>query len=221
MSPLEKKGWGCPLRNLAGYRGAGRGFVGRPLVETANTLEETRMNHTVRKLVLTTVAVLALASVTTSVASAQETPGSPDTVQSKKKLKKKALSNPRLPNFTDIFNWGLKIRNIKDLYLFAGIAAQAPDLSIVDPFDYVSQTDYILEELDLFLQESDLSRDDIIRIEFTLVEGYTPEEFGTILGQFAEYFQDVSVKPAAGTLRVVSALAFPGLVVEYEVWCAK
>ncbi len=179
------------------------------------------MNHLARRLVLITVFVFVFVSANPNVALAQLADDSQEEVQSRKRLKKKALLNPRLPDFTSIFNWGVQIRNIKDLYLLAGIAAQRPDLSIVDPLDYVSQTAYILEELDLFLEESNLSRDDIIRIEFTLVEGYTPEEFGTILGQFATYFEDVSVKPAAGTLRVVNALAFPGLVVEYEVWCAK
>ncbi|MEJ8568043.1 hypothetical protein [Elongatibacter sediminis] len=136
-------------------------------------------------------------------------------------LKKEALTSDRLPDFTSIFNWGLKLNNIKEWYLFAGIAAQNPDFSIVDPGDYVSQTTFILEELDIFLAENDLTRDDIIRIEFTLVEGFSDEDFGAILGQFAGYFAEVPVKPAAGTLRVVSALAFPGLVVEYEVWAAR
>ena len=137
------------------------------------------------------------------------------------RLRKEALTNPRLPDFTSIFNWGLKLRNIKEWYFFSGVAAQRPDFSIVDPSDYLSQTDFILNEFDLFLADNGLDRDDIIRIEFTLVKGYTEDEFNAILGKFATYFQDVDVKPAAGTLRVVDALAFPGLVVEYEIWCVK
>ena len=46
---------------------------------------------------------------------------------------------------------------------------------------------FILNELDIFLAEGKLSRNDIIRIEFTLVDGITDEEFGAILGQFATY----------------------------------
>lgn len=136
-------------------------------------------------------------------------------------LKKKALTNERLPDFTDIFNWGLKISNIKELYLFAGIAAQDSNFQIIAPGDYVMQTEYVLNELDLFLQDNRLDRDDIIRIEFTLVDGITPDDFGAVLDMFSMYFQDVAVKPAAGTLRFVDGLAFPGLVVEYEIWCAR
>ena len=29
------------------------------------------------------------------------------------------------------------------------------------------------------------------------------------------------VKPTAGTLRVIEALAIPNMLVEYEFWCAK
>ncbi|OUC13490.1 MAG: hypothetical protein B0A82_16965 [Alkalinema sp. CACIAM 70d] len=136
-------------------------------------------------------------------------------------LRKEALENLRLPNFTSIFNWGLKLSNIKDWYFFSGIAAQQPSFAVVAPGNYVVQTDYVLNELDIFLRQNALSRSDIVRIEFTLVSGYSEADFNTILGRFAGYFQNVKVKPAAGTLRVVNALAFPGLVVEYEVWCAK
>jgi 2-iminobutanoate/2-iminopropanoate deaminase len=139
----------------------------------------------------------------------------------KGRLKKEAIENTRLPDFTSIFNWGLKLKNFKELYLFAGIASQAPNLDIISPGDYVAQTVYILDEFDTFLAENDLTRADIIRIEFTLVEGIAPDDFGAILGLFAGYFADVEVKPAAGTLRFVSGLAFPGLVVEYEIWAAR
>lgn len=136
-------------------------------------------------------------------------------------LKKEALTSTRLPDFTSIFNWGLKLENFKELYLFAGVAAQRPDFSIFEPGDYVQQTGFVLNELDIFLQDHGLDRDDIIRIEFTLVDGFSNDDFGAILGQFAGYFANVEVKPAAGTLRVVNALAFPGLVVEYEIWAAR
>jgi enamine deaminase RidA (YjgF/YER057c/UK114 family) len=136
-------------------------------------------------------------------------------------LQKQALENPRLPNFTSIFNWGLKLSNIKSWYFFSGIAAQQPNFAVVSPGKYIIQTDYVLNELDIFLTQNKLNRSDIARIEFTLVSGYSEADFNTILGRFASYFQNVKIKPAAGTLRVVNALAFPGLVVEYEVWCVK
>ena len=139
----------------------------------------------------------------------------------KKKFRKEAIENTRLPDFTDIFNWGVKISKFKELYFFAGIAAQDNTFAIISAEDYVAQTVYILDEFDTFLAENKLDRDSIVRIEFTLVEGISPDDFGAVLGLFGGYFADVKVKPAAGTLRFVSGLAFPGLVVEYEIWAAK
>lgn len=137
------------------------------------------------------------------------------------RLKKEALINPEAPDFTDIFNWGIRLRNFKELVLFAGHAAQTPDLQVVAPGDAVVQTDFILNQLDSFLGNNGYGRNDIIRVEFTLTKDVSDEEFGAILGRFAAYFQNVDVKPAAGTLRFVDALAFPGLVVEYEIWAAR
>ena len=47
------------------------------------------------------------------------------------------------------------------------------------------------------------------------------EAYGEIFGAFGAFFADVAVKPAAGTLRVIEALAIPGMLVEYEFWAAK
>lgn len=138
-----------------------------------------------------------------------------------KQLRKEALINPEAPDFTSIFNWGLRIKNIKELILFAGHAAQTPDFQVVAPGDAVVQTDFILDQLDHFLGNNGLDRDDIIRIEFTLTNNVSDQQFNEILGRFVDYFADVKVKPAAGTLRFVDRLAFPGLEVEYEIWMAQ
>ena len=141
--------------------------------------------------------------------------------EKRQNLKKEAIENERLPDFTSIFNGGLKLTNFKELYLFAGIAAQDNTFAIISPDDYVAQTVYILDEFDTFLEENELDRDDIMRIDLILVEGYSEWEFFGILGLFETYFANVEVRPAAGTLRVVAALAFQGLVVEYEIWSAR
>ena len=138
-----------------------------------------------------------------------------------KQLRKEALINPEAPDFTSIFNWGLRIKNFKELILFAGHAAQTPDFQVVAPGDAVVQTDFILDQLDHFLGSNGLDRDDIIRIEFTLTNNVSDEEFNQILGRFAGYFAEVEVRPAAGTLRFVDRLAFPGLEVEDEILMAQ
>lgn len=79
----------------------------------------------------------------------------------------------------------------------------------------------MLDNFDVYLEDNGYQRKDIIRIEFTMTTDVSEDDFNQILGLFAEYFAPVNIKPAAGTLRVVDALAIPGMQVEYEIWCAK
>lgn len=136
-------------------------------------------------------------------------------------LKKTAVLNPAAPDFTSIFNWGLKIKNMKELFLIAGHGAHDSSGNILFPDDAVAQTQYILDNFDTFLGDNGYERKDIIRIEFTMTTDVSESDFNQILGLFADYFAPVNIKPAAGTLRVVDALALPGMQVEYEIWCAK
>lgn len=136
-------------------------------------------------------------------------------------LKKTAVLNPDAPDFTAIFNWGLKIKNVKELFLIAGHGAHDSNGNIMYPDDAVAQTQYILDNFDEFLGDNGYDRDDIIRIEFTMTTEVSDTDFNQILGLFAQYFAPVNIRPAAGTLRVVDALAIPGMQVEYEIWCAK
>ena len=136
-------------------------------------------------------------------------------------LKKTPILNPNAPDFTAIFNWGLKIQNFKELFLIAGHGAHDSTGQIMFPDDPVAQTGYILDNFDEFLGNNGYSRKDIIRVEFTVTTEVSDSELNMILGQFAEYFAPVNIKPAAGTLRIVDALAIPGMQVEYEIWCAK
>ncbi|MCP4385163.1 MAG: hypothetical protein GY798_27760 [Hyphomicrobiales bacterium] len=61
----------------------------------------------------------------------------------------------------------------------------------------------------------------MIRIEFTMAKDVDRTQQKAIFALFADFFESVDVKPAAGTLRVVERLAYPGMLVEYEFWLAK
>ncbi len=134
--------------------------------------------------------------------------------------KKTAVHNENAPDYRSMFNWGLKITDFSELFLLAGHGALAVDNQVLHPGDAVAQTRHILADVKTFLEQSGYSLDDVIRIEFTMTKDVKPEEFQEIFGLFGEYFADMEVKPAAGTLRVVDALAIPGMVVEYEFWAA-
>lgn len=134
---------------------------------------------------------------------------------------KTAVNNENAPDFSSMFNWGLKISDISELFLLAGHGDHGPDGQIRNPGDPVAQTSGVLREVQDLIEKSGYSKNDIIRIEFTMTKDVEPEKYGEIFGLFAEFFADVEVKPAAGTLRVIEALAIPGMLVEYEFWLAK
>ena len=79
----------------------------------------------------------------------------------------------------------------------------------------------ILSNVDSFIKQAGYGRDDIIRFNQTSTKEVTPSDSKKIFGLVEKFFADVKVKPAAGTYRVVHALAVPGLLVEFEFLVAK
>lgn len=134
---------------------------------------------------------------------------------------KTPFSHPSAPDFGAIFNWGIKLTDFSEIFLMAGIGAHDATGAIQHEGDAVGQTKFILDGLPGFLSNAGYSKQDIIRLEFTMTKAVPAESYDAIFGLFAGFFADVDVKPAAGTLRVIEALAIPGMLVEYEFWCAK
>ena len=134
---------------------------------------------------------------------------------------KTAVNNEKAPDFSAFFNWGLKLTDFSELFLLAGHGALGTDFQARHPGDPAAQTRYILEDVESFLEKNGYTKHDIIRVEFTMTKDVEPAAYEEIFGIFAEFFADVEVKPAAGTLRVIEALAIPGMLVEYEFWAAK
>jgi len=134
---------------------------------------------------------------------------------------KTPVPNPKAPDFSALFNWGLKLTDFSELFLMAGLGDHGPDGSIRHPDDPVGQTRAILDDVAAYIVEHGYTKDDIVRVEFTLTRAVDPAKYEEIFGLFAEFFADMAVKPAAGTLRVIEGLALPGMLVEYEFWLAK
>jgi len=138
-----------------------------------------------------------------------------------KMISKTAINNPNAPDMSSIFNWGLKIRDIEELFLITGRPAWAANGSVISPNDPVAQTKYILDDIGRYLSENDYAPENLIRIEYTFTKVVPEDKHQEIFGLFATFLQDVGVKPAACTLRIVDSLGLEGLCVEYEFWAAK
>ena len=134
---------------------------------------------------------------------------------------KTAAHNPNAPDMRAFFNWGLKLRDLDEIFLITGRPAWDADGTVLHPDDAVSQTRFILQDIAAYLEANGYSKDDLIRIEYTFTKVVPAEQYEQIYGVFAEFLSDVEVKPAANTLRIVDSLGLPGLCVEYEFWAAK
>lgn len=134
---------------------------------------------------------------------------------------KTAVNNEIAPDLRSVFNWGVKITDFDELFLLAGRGDVASDGTIRNPQEPVAQTASILAEQKDFIERNGYTVNDVIRIEFTMSKDVDRAQQRAIFAQFADLFQEVEVKPAAGTLRVVDRLAYPGMLVEFEFWLAK
>ena len=134
---------------------------------------------------------------------------------------KTAVNNESAPDLRSVFNWGVKLTDFSELFVLAGRGDVAPDGQIRNAGDLVAQTASILAELKDYVERNGYTLNDVIRIEFTMATEVDREQQKAIFGHFADLFAKVDVKPAAGTLRVVVRLAYPGMLVEYEILLAK
>lgn len=135
---------------------------------------------------------------------------------------KKVLPCPSAPDRSSMFNWGLKISEISELVLLTGQIDADPDNAVRHPGDPVGQTRGMFESLVGMLEAEGWSLDDVIRVEITFTKDVDlATQRDEIYKVWADVFRDVAIKPAAGTLRIVDALARPGFFVEFEFMAAR
>ena len=72
-----------------------------------------------------------------------------------------------------------------------------------------------------FLEEAGFSINDIVRTDWTFTNEVNSAQFEGIAHVWEEFFGDVEVKPATGTLRYVQRLGMPDMMVEYEMMLAR
>jgi 2-iminobutanoate/2-iminopropanoate deaminase len=122
---------------------------------------------------------------------------------------------------TRMFSRGLKVSNFSELFLISGCGDLGPGYRVRNPGDPVAQTRHIFADVEAFLEQAGYSIDDIIRMELTFTKDVDRTQYDDIFDLIIEFFAHVAVRPATGTLRIVDALAFPDMLVEYEFVVAK
>ena len=135
-------------------------------------------------------------------------------------MHKRAINNPDKkpsPNFS----WALELSGVERLLLVTGTTAAGSDWVVNFPGDAPAQARWILESVGRLLASAGYSFGDVVRVETTVVESVSDEDIAAIGRITAEYVGGLAVKPATGTLRMVSRLIRPGLLVELEFMAAR
>lgn len=136
-------------------------------------------------------------------------------------LQKTAYPYALGPDFSRLFSWGMNLKGFSELFLGSGLGAHDASGEVQFPGDPVAQTGFILQQVPAFLAGAGYGPGDIVRIEFTFTKDVPRSSFDAIFAQIAGFLAEHAIKPTAGTLRVVEAMAFENQLVEYEFWAAR
>lgn len=134
---------------------------------------------------------------------------------------KQAVENTKYPDRPRFFSWGLKIRDWEELFLISGYGDLGPNNRVRHLDDPVAQTRQILADVQELIADAGYTVDDLVRLELTFTRDVEHERYDEIFRLCTDFFSHAAVTPATGTLRVVDALAYPGMLVEYEFLLAK
>lgn len=134
---------------------------------------------------------------------------------------KQAFRNKNLPDMRNAFSWGLKLSEFNEVFFVTGHADCNPEFITQHVGDPVAQTRLILEQMKAFLEEAGFSIDDIVRTDWTFTDDVNSEQFSEIANVWEAFLADVDTKPATGTLRYVTRLGMPDMMVEYEMMLAR
>ncbi|WP_295895109.1 RidA family protein [uncultured Vibrio sp.] len=134
---------------------------------------------------------------------------------------KQAFRNKNLPDMRNAFSWGLKLSEFNEVFFVTGHADCNPEFMTQHVGDPVAQTRLILEQMKTFLEQAGFSIDDIVRTDWTFTDDVNSDQFAEIANVWEAFLADVDTKPATGTLRYVTRLGMPDMMVEYEMMLAR
>ena len=135
-------------------------------------------------------------------------------------MSKIAVEDPNKVEVASI-NWGLKVRDFSELFLLSGCGATDSEGNVQFPGDAAAQAEFILGRIQSMIENNGYTKDNIIRYETTVTQKVPPEQFASIRQATSGFMSDITVKPTAGTFRVVQALGNPDMLIELDFWLAR
>jgi enamine deaminase RidA (YjgF/YER057c/UK114 family) len=133
-------------------------------------------------------------------------------------IKKTELTSDKLPVMG--FPWALSVTGASQLVFVSGVPPMNEMRKVVisDAYD---QFIYELERIKEILATADMGLGDIVYLTVTVTEkAYLYENWNRFVEIWARYFPE-RPGPAGGTLRIVSGLSHPKMMVEVEAIAAR
>lgn len=133
-------------------------------------------------------------------------------------MKKSEIKNQKLPYLA--FPWALQLSEVKELLFISGIPPMNEMRKVVE-LGVIDQFRYEVERMKELLDAAGMSLSDIVFLTITVTEkAKLYEKWDMFSSVYLEYFPP-NPGPAGGTLRIVSGLSHPKMVVEMEAIAAR
>ena len=137
-------------------------------------------------------------------------------------ITKNTVENPAAPDLSALYSWGLRVRDIEEFLFVTGHGDVDAHFQVRHPGDSIGQMRAVLDEIKALLARADYTFDNVIQIVLTVTKEFElAKNFDALVATWAEYLAGVPIKPSGGTLRVVEALAVPGMNIEIEMIAAR
>ena len=137
-------------------------------------------------------------------------------------ITKNAIENTAAPDLTALYSWGLRVRDIEEFLFVTGHGDVDAHFQVRHPGDSIGQMRAVLDEIKELLERDGYTLDNVIQIVLTVTKEFDlATHFDALVATWAEYFAGIPVKPSGGTLRIVEALAVPGMNIEIEMIAAR
>ena len=115
----------------------------------------------------------------------------------------------------------IKLSNVSEWLIFAGHAAIDKEERILFPGDAIAQIRWVWGSLKKVLEQEGYGLGDVIQLQMTCTNDVSEDQRVQFLKIAGEVFGHLEIPPVGSTMKVVHALALPGMLVEVDIWAAK
>lgn len=119
------------------------------------------------------------------------------------------------------FPHAIRLRNVSEWMIFAGHSALGSHGEILFPGDALAQLRWIWQSLERTLVQEGWSLADVVQLKMTCVADVPLNERVKFLGVVHDVFGRCDVPPVGAAMSVVHSLAYPGMLVEVDIWAAR